>query len=239
VNPTTQLPNYPTNQSVSPALRHFILFVDRLVVFVADHWLLLVSLSLVVFAGLPFLAPVLMHWGYTDPAQLIYMGYRLTCHQLPYRSWFLFGEQPVYTLDQLRAALSVDTDDIFFWTTFQGNPQLGYKVAWCERDTAMYISLLIAGLAFGLVRRRLKPLDWRAYLLFLAPMAIDGTTQLIGLRESDWLWRSITGALFGVGSVWLVYPYVEAAMRDVQAQAREQWRKAVISQSVISNQLPD
>jgi hypothetical protein len=70
-------------------------------------------------------------------------------------------------------------------------------------------------------------------------MAIDGTTQLIGLRESDWLWRSITGALFGVGSVWLVYPYVEAAMRDVQAQAREQWRKAVISQSVISNQLPD
>ena len=49
----------------------------------------------------------------------------------------------------------------------------------------------------------------------LLPMAIDGFTQLFGLRESDWVLRTITGVLFGLRLVWLAYPYVEEAMDDV------------------------
>jgi len=49
----------------------------------------------------------------------------------------------------------------------------------------------------------------------LLPMALDGGTQLFGLRESNWLLRSLTGAIFGIASVWLAYPYIEDAMQEV------------------------
>ncbi len=212
---------------VSPAMRRFILAVDRFAVFVGEHWLLLVVFALLVLNALTFLAPILMHYGYTAPAQAIYTLYRLTCHELAYRSYFLFGAQPVYTLDQLRAVVAPQNEDLLFWSGFQGNATLGYKMAWCERDAAMYLSLLIASLLFGLVRTRLRPLDWRIYAALLTPMAIDGFTQLFGWRESDYLLRGITGILFGFGSAWLIYPHLERAMRDVQAQARAQWERAV------------
>ena len=38
------------------------------------------------------------------------------------------------------------------------------------------------------------------YLLLIAPMAIDGLTQLVGWRESNWELRTLTGALFGLAS---------------------------------------
>jgi uncharacterized membrane protein len=54
-------------------------------------------------------------------------------------------------------------------------------------------------------------------------MAIDGGTQLIGLRESNWLLRTLTGGLFGMAAVWWAYPYVQAAMNDVlEEEARRQ-----------------
>ena len=32
---------------------------------------------------------------------------------------------------------------------FVGSPELGYKVAFCERDVAIYLAVLLAGLAYG------------------------------------------------------------------------------------------
>ena len=100
-------------------------------------------------------------------------------------------------------------------------------MALCERDTAIYGAIVLGGLMFGLLRDKLKPLDWRVWLLVaVAPMALDGGSQLIGLRQSDYILRTITGALFGLGSVWLAYPYVETAMRDLRAQAAAQYQRA-------------
>ena len=222
---------------VSPAERSFILFVDRIVVFVAQHWLLLVVFALAIFDGLPFLAPVLVHYGVTGPADAIYRVYSLTCHQLAYRSFFFFGAQPFYTTEQLQSALNVTNpaSDPLYWRDFLGNTQLGFKMAWCERDAAIYTTMLIGSIVFGLVRTRLKPLNWRVYLLFLVPMAIDGLWQLftsplvilpfLPTHESDALLRGITGALFGLGSVWLIYPYVQVAMRDAYADAEAQFQR--------------
>jgi hypothetical protein len=88
---------------------------------------------------------------------------------------------------------------------------------------------------FGLARTRLKPLNWRVYLLFLVPIAIDGLWQLftsplvilpfLPTHESDPLLRGITGALFGLGSIWLIYPYVQEAMRDAHADAQAQYQR--------------
>jgi uncharacterized membrane protein len=103
-----------------------------------------------------------------------------------------------------------------------GATDLGYKVALCERDVAIFGSLLLGGLVFGLARsilhrrgREVPRLPIRAYLVALAPMVIDGVTQLFGLRESNWVLRTITGMLFGLATVWLAYPFVEEAMADV------------------------
>ncbi|MGC8779314.1 MAG: DUF2085 domain-containing protein [Anaerolineae bacterium] len=198
--------------------------VDRLVVWLTRHWLALFNAIVAVFVGLPFVAPLLMRLGAVGPARLIYWLYQFTCHQLPERSFFLFGAQPVYSVEELEAAgalpagLNLLQRELLRWI---GNAELGYKVAICERDVAIYGSLLLGGLLFGVVRQhcaarglRMPRLPIKAYLIALVPLAVDGGTQLVGLRESTWLLRLITGGLFGLATVWLAYPYVAEAMAE-------------------------
>jgi uncharacterized membrane protein len=185
-------------------------FVDGLVTFIARHWLALANLGLFVFMLPPLLAPLLMAAGYEAPARLIYLAYRATCHQLPTRSYFLLGPRPVYSVEELRPWLNPADP-----AAFVGAPELGFKVAFCERDVAIYGTMLLAGLIYGLLRGRLRALDWRLFIILILPLAVDGTTQLVGLRESDWLLRTVTGALFGAGWVWLAYPRLDRAMEAV------------------------
>ena len=59
-------------------------------------------------------------------------------------------------------------------------------------------------------------MPFRYYLLFLIPMGIDGLLQLVGLHQSNWVLRTLTGIIFGVGSVLFAYPYLDEGMRDVR-----------------------
>jgi len=186
---------------------------------------------------LPFLAPVLEHFGFDAPAQTIYWVYGFTCHQLAYRSFFFFGDANAYPVAQLQTALpaSQPASDVLFWRGVIGDPNLGYKMAWCERDTAMYVSM-IAGLLIFAALRRLKPLNPWLYILFLVPMAIDGMWQLftspltlapfLPTHESTPELRVITRLLFGIATVWLIFPRIETAMRDTLAQAQAQYARA-------------
>lgn len=190
----------------------------------ARHWLAIFNTVIAVFLFLPFLAPVLMNAGATGAATLIYKVYAPTCHQLPERSIFLFGEDQFYSVQEL------ESDGVFppgsnilqrEQLRWDGSAETGWKVAICQRDVAIYGSMLLAGLAIALLRPRLgrrgkwpKMPVWM-FLLFLLPTAVDGFTQLFGLRESTPMLRFITGALMGAGIVWFAYPYVEEAMRDV------------------------
>lgn len=197
-------------------------FLDKLVLGLAKHWLLLVNLVITIYAGLPVLAPVFMRLGYTWPARVIYTIYKPLCHQLPQRSFFLFGPRLAYSVATFQELLGPEMlADNSLARAFIGNPSLGYKMAYCQRDTAMYTSLLLAGIAFGLVRRRLKPLPFRLYLILLAPWAIDGLAQLLGFYESTWQLRTITGSLFGLGTVWFAYPYLETAMEELRCALSE------------------
>ena len=55
---------------------------------------------------------------------------------------------------------------------FIGSPELGYKVAFCERDVAIYLAVLLAGLAYGRFRDRLPSLGHAlATALLILPMA--------------------------------------------------------------------
>jgi uncharacterized membrane protein len=203
-----------SNSQATTSTRGATFWVDKAIYKLAAHWLLLANLFWGLYVGLPFLAPALMNAGLTMPARIIYIVYRPLCHQLPERSYFLGGEQHAYTAEELAAGgveIAPLSRDI-------GNETVGYKVAFCQRDVAIYGSIFLAGLAYGLIRRRWSEwkMSFRYYLLFLVPMGIDGILQLLGLHESDWILRSITGAVFGVGSVLLAYPYLEEGMRDVR-----------------------
>jgi len=195
-------------------------FLDKLVLTLAKHWLFLVNLVLAVYGGLPLLAPVLMGVGYPRQAEFIYTIYKPLCHQLPQRSFFLFGPQLAYSLETLQELLGPQTlaaDSLA--RAFIGNAALGYKMAYCQRDTAMYGSMLLAGIVFGLVRHRLKPLTFTRYLIFLAPWAVDGLVQLLTSYESTWQVRTITGGLFGLATVWFAYPHLEAGTAELRRTA--------------------
>jgi uncharacterized membrane protein len=202
----------PTPGNAEAAINRF---ANRLVLGIAHHWLAIFNLAWGLYIGLPWLAPILLHLGYATPARLIYAFYSFMCHQLPDHSYFLFGPYltpDLATLEQNGMGVGLN---LFEQREFIGNLALGYKVAICQRDVAIYGAVLLAGLAFALLRRRLGALHWRWYLVLLVPIALDGGLQMIGLHESNWFLRSLTGALFGIASVWLAYPYIEDAMQDV------------------------
>ena len=168
------------------------------------HWLLAVNVMVAVFVGLPFLAPVLLASGYATPANLIYAAYHSFCHQWAFRSYFLLG--PAWEYGQGVLSGLVGPQAMF---GFVGSPELGYKVAFCQRDVAIYVAVLLAGLAYGPLRERLPSLGLKGYALLIVPMALDGFTQLFGWRESTVELRTLTGVLFGAASVWLIYPRID------------------------------
>lgn len=208
-----------TKQPVTGRTRDLVIYADKVIFQLAKHWLALANLFWGLYVGLPLLAPVLMNAGYPLPAQIIYTIYRPACHQLPERSYFFGGPQVVYSPEELAAAgvkVGLFSRDI-------GNEAVGWKVAFCERDVAIYGTIFVAGLLFGLFRRRF--LHWRMplryFLIFLIPMGIDGVLQLLGLHQSTWLLRTITGSIFGLGAVLFAYPYADEGFGDVRKTINE------------------
>lgn len=184
--------------------------IIRIVAVVAKHWLFLINTVFAIEAALPILAPALMATGHVAAARLIYTLYAPFCHQLPERSFFLFGPQSTYTLHELETWIGSDVP-----LRYIGNPAIGFKVAVCQRDIATYLALWAASLAFIPLRRRLQPLPIKFFVLLCVPMAIDGFGQLFMLWESTPFSRVVSGTLFGIACVWLAYPYIEAGMQDV------------------------
>ena len=164
------------------------------------HWLATLNFALGLFLVGAFAAPTFAAVGWQAAADWLYTAYRFACHEWAFRSFFLFGAgtPPLVAYDQYQ--LSAITADPF---GFVGNANLGWKMAFCERDLAIYAGLLVVGVLYAR-RRSLAPLGFAAYMLLALPMAIDGFTQLFGWRESTWQLRVVTGLLFGVASAWLV-----------------------------------
>lgn len=153
--------------------------------FAGEHWLLFGNMSLLIFSTLPVVAPILGALGFGRITLAIFQAYSFTCHQMPSRSYFLFGQQ----------------------------------MAYCERNTAIYFSMTLAGLAYAKLRvRGLSPLPLAWYILLILPMALDGFSQLLGMRESTWLLRGITGSLFGVATVWLTFPRLQESFDEIASE---------------------
>ena len=168
------------------------------------HWLLGVNVAVGVFIAGAVTAPLLAALGWVQEADWLYAAYHLTCHQWAFRSFFVLGGQAVYSIEQLQQ-MGLEPFG------FVGQPGVGWKMAVCERDFAIYLSVLIAGLVYAR-HRSVRGLGVPQYVVLILPMAIDGFTQLFGWRESTWELRVLTGALFGLASAWLIYPRFDAAL---------------------------
>jgi uncharacterized membrane protein len=213
-------------------------WADRFAFWTSRHYLSLFNLFVIIYLGLPLLAPVLMNYGYASQASLIYRVYGTVCHQLAYRSFFLFGEQSVYpraaagvkaglTYEQVTGFTDDNTPpDLLAARQYVGAERIGYKIALCQRDFAIYAAILLFGLVFGLTGRRLPALPWLLWLLMgIVPIAVDGLSQLLSqppflflpYRESTPFYRTLTGGLFGFMTAWFGYPMVEETMRETRA----------------------
>ena len=210
---------------------------DRISYWISRHYLAVINLLIFIYLGLPFLAPTLMKSGNEQIAKVIYSGYSIMCHQLAFRSMFLFGEQLVYpraaagvnNLITYEQATGNNPEDLLTARAFLGNDVMGFKVALCERDVAIYAGLLLFGLVFAATGRKLPPLPWYAWILIgIAPIALDGFSQLFSqlpiplitsifpYRESTPFLRYFTGFLFGFTTGWFGIPMVESSMRDTR-----------------------
>jgi uncharacterized membrane protein len=189
--------------------REVVLSLNRGVFWLAKHWLAVFNLLMGLYIGGALLAPVLMQLGQTVAAESLYTFYRLFCHQYPQRSWFLFGEQVAYSLETVVMRPDMEPSGFFL-----GNAVAGYKIAVCQRDVAIYGSLFLGGIVYALLKKRwdVPPLPIWAY------MGIDGGYQLltkvlsmiwpasVTAHETTPFLRTLTGLLFGLGSVAVAYP---------------------------------
>ena len=216
---------------------------DRIMYWVSRHYLALLNLFMLFYFGLPILAPVLMKAGAPLPASLIYTIYKPLCHQFGFRSFYLFGEQFYYPLEEahipgvktfqqatgirdLHSATGVSRLEA---RQFIGNQTVGYKMALCERDMAIYGAIFLFGIVYALTGRRIKPIHWIFWILIgMIPIGLDGFSQLFSQMQWSWLssilpyrestpfLRVLTGGLFGLATAWFAYPYIEESMSETR-----------------------
>ena len=146
---------------------------DRFSYWISNHYMLLFNCLVILYLGLPFLAPVLMSAGIEAPAKLIYRAYGAMCHQFAFRSWFLLGEQPAYPrsaagvewLEPYEVTIGLDPNDQWAARSYHGEEGIGYKVALCQRDVAIYGGILLFGVLFAITGRRIKSIPWYVWLI--------------------------------------------------------------------------
>ncbi len=213
---------------------------DKVMYWISNHYLAVLNLVMLLYVGLPFLAPILMQNGITTPARVIYTIYSPLCHQFGFRSFFLYGEQAYYPLKE--AGLNVLDFESATGILHLHNPSdhsrlearryvgddiVGYKVALCERDVSIYASILFFGLLFGLIGRRFPQLHWTLWVVLgLGPVGLDGFSQLfsqfewpvlaeiLAYRESTPFLRVLTGSMFGFFTAWFAYPNIDESMQE-------------------------
>jgi len=166
-----------------------------------QHWNFIIIVLLGIYAGLPFLAPVLMRMGLSGSAQAIYQVYSTQCHQLPERSYFLFGPKLMYSLEEIQAGWQ-DTTNPLILRRFIGSPDFGWKVAWSDRMVSMYTSLFIFAILWQPLRKMGKRLPIWGLILLILPLFLDGATHAIsdfsgigqGFRDSNLWLKYILGS---------------------------------------------
>jgi uncharacterized membrane protein len=102
-----------------------------------------------------------------------------------------------------------------------------YQVAWCTRDTFIYLSMALS--AFFVVGFKIRKVKWYYPVLAILPFALDGTVQLIAeldgvLNNKEVFFyastnfiRMLTGTIFGTGAgLWLFSKLDETVYEELE-----------------------
>lgn len=162
-----------------------------------QHWLTLVNILVLLYSGLPWLAPWLIANGYTQPGELLFMLYTPLCHQGAGSSFFFLGEQVAYC-----------HRDAAIYTSL------------------LLVGLVYSQVRRWLVAHPL-PWRWFLLLLLPTVLdagthMLGNLLPHLNLRDpNDALWsfnwwmRMITGVLLALGVLLAVYPRIDRDLRGV------------------------
>jgi uncharacterized membrane protein len=99
----------------------------------------------------------------------------------------------------------------------------GKQLPVCARDVSLYMAAFISSVSYPKLRNICTTtMPSKLYLvLFLLPMALDGGTQLLGLRESTNLLRCITGILAGLIAPFFAIPLMMGSCSSIDVENSE------------------
>lgn len=197
------------------------------------HWLLVVNTFFFVYATLPLLAPILLAYGYSGLAGLIYRAYGFTCHQLPSHSYFIAGHQVAICQRCLAVHGTMALAGLVYGLSLFRWPVISFKwlllfvipiavdgglglVSQLSLFIPIFIfwllGLTVAALVSLTLYRR-QAMTWQAILFMAAGPVTLLYFQLFGPHESNWWLRTITGAIYAIGLVWFFYPALALGFR--------------------------
>ena len=189
--------------------------------------------------------------GWPEGGQALYRFLAPHNHQLPQRSYFLFGPKISYSLEEV-LAFGADPQNL---EAFIGNAGIGFKTALNHRMMAIFAAILLGGMGWGLAGGRPR---WGlvGLLLLSLPLLADGFSHMIserngfGFRETNawavwltggafspqfyqgsgvgslnWALRTLTGFLFGLGLVWFLYSYLSGRFAVIRARLEARYGK--------------
>ena len=171
---------------------------------------------------LPLMA-VPLYYDNGFAATVIYDVYGPTCHQYIERSLCFFNSKDgswslgecidddshplvktLFTMSKLnysgpffysKADIGLNRAEAVYY-----GEKTGYKMPVCSRDFGIYLGAFIGIIIFVLIGKRLGVVSLPVYLVFLAPLVIDGFSQLLLNYESTNTIRIITGLIAGAAS---------------------------------------
>jgi uncharacterized membrane protein len=171
--------------------------LDRSIRAMLRHWVWILNGLLLVYAGLPWLSPLLRMLGFERLGQVIFGVYSLFCHQLPERSFWVARYQVCYChrCTALYSSLLVMS---LVYTAGRWRQSLSHRLM-----LLMAVPLAIDG-------------TWHL-LDDLLPMALRSADQSVG-SLNFWL-RITTSLLFSVGFIWWAYPRMERELMEIDSAA--------------------
>ena len=174
--------------------------------------------ALLVFNAAIFYTAYLASTG-VPAADGLYAAFSLTCHQLTSRSLCLYK----YDADGhygIGDCLPMSEPSPSKATVVYYPDKSAFKLPVCSRDTAIYLCMLI-GLLLLPFFQPIESEEWPSRWILVAaaiPIAIDGTTQLIGLRESTNFLRLLTGAIIGIVLPFYIVPILNSVYYFLHAK---------------------
>lgn len=160
------------------------------------HWLLFANLVVLVYGGIPWLAPLAHSAGYTTLGNLLFAIYTPLCHQKASQSFFLNGYQVAFC----------QRETMMYTALFVGGSLFALVRRYVRPIPIKFGALLLLPMLFDGGSQLIDDLT--------GGVLLRGANDDIG--SFNFLMRMLTGLLFAIAMVLTVYPRLERDLRNAQ-----------------------